>query len=406
MPNILPLIGALAGAANQGDMKTQLRNQRDFISMLPGGALFEAVSPAAFTLTSSVLAVNNQYNVGGYIDVSRAPGSGAFNLDGITASNFAPGQWLAVGTQASRPMTIRHQRSAVTNGQILLRGGTDVTLNDRESVVLLRLEAQTGPWREMLRSGSAGGAGGGFGSFNFRQVTLNANYEKPADLSAAIVVVVGGGGGGAGKPRTNSSALTLASGGGAAGGWAVKFFNETDLPNTCAMTIGAGGAGGTDTTIYTRGNQGRAYALGANGGSSTFSGTGITSITCAGGEGGAAFVRGRTGIGLVTSVNDSAIGGPASGGDINVRGNSGTPGIALDIDDNSVRKHNELGGRGGSSPFAPEPEVIYNGNAKAYATNEFGAGGNAPTGGSDTFSLSYSGAAGAPGVIFIIEVKN
>ena len=187
---------------------------------------------------------------------------------------------------------------------------------------------------------------------------------------------------------------------------AIKFFDESDLPASCAMAIGSGGAGGTDSNTYTAGNQGQAFASGATGGASSFAGTGITTITAGGGEGGDAFVRGRSGIGLVSSVNESAAGGEAAGGDLNVRGNSGDPGIAIDIDDNSVRKHNELGGRGGTSLFAGLPPVLYNATAQGYAAGQFGGGGNAPTGGSDTHTFSYNGANGAPGVIIIEELLN
>ena len=406
MANILPLKGALVGAATQGAQKTNFTNLRDSVSMLLGAAQFEAVSPAAFSFSSGVMSINNDYDVGGYINVAAGPGTGAFNLDGIVATNFRPGQILMVGTNAARPMTVRHQRSSVTNGQILLRGGTDVTLNDRESTLMLRLESAQGPWREISRSGGAGGAGGGgFGTFNFRAVVSNANYQKPDNLSAAIVIAVGAGGGGAGKPRTNSSGITLASGGGGAGGIVVKFFNEADLPASCPMQIGVGGAGGSDATTYTAGSPRAAYARGSSGGHTTFSGTGITTLQGNGGDGGYAAVRGRSGIGLLPNFQSSAAGGTAAGGDWNLVGESGDPGLAIDIDD-SVRKHNELGGRGGSSPFGSSPAMLYNANAIAHPAGSYGAGGNAPIGGTDTWQNSYNGAAGAPGAVFIVEILN
>lgn len=405
MANNLAAKGGFVNAANQGAMKTAIGDQRDFISMLLGGWHFESIAPAAFTVTSGIVSVSQDYGVGGYLLASRAAGiTTAFDVSGVTATNFKPGQILILATEQGKPMTVHHQQAGVSNGQLILRGGEDVVLEDQESSLWLRLEGQTGPWREISRSSSV--SGGGLSGANVRVITSNANYVKPSNLVSCKVTVVGGGGGGAGKPKTTRSSITLASGGGGAGGIAIKWFDAGDLPATVTMTIGSGGAGGTDTNTYTAGNQGQAFASGANGGSSTFSGTGFTAITCTGGDGGDAFVRGRSGIGLVTAVNESAAGGAAAGGDLNIRGNSGGPGLAIDIDDNSVRKHNELGGSGGASPFAGLPPVVYNATAQAHGGGQFGAGGNAPSGGADTYPFSYAGAAGAPGVVIIEELLN
>ena len=407
MANELADKGDVVNAPNQGAMKTILGNWRDFTSNLLGGGHFETFSPAEFTLSSGILSVSQDYGIGGYINASRAAGiTTAFDLTGITATNFRPGNILIVGTEAGKPMTVHHQQSGVSNGQILLRGGQDVTLSDQESSLALRLESQTGPWREVWRSAAT--ASGGFSGMNIRTILSNGNYTKPSNLVSALVIVQGAGGGGAGKPRTNSQAITVASGGGGAGGTALKIFNADDLPPSCPMTVGTGGDGGSDSTTYTAGNTVAGFAKGATGGTSSFSGTGITTMTAGGGAPGWAYVRGRSGIGLQAGVNDnaSAKGGIASGGDINLRGNSGDPGLAMDIDD-GTRKHNELGGRGGSSWFAAMPEIAINQAARAgHAGSYYGAGGNAPTGSVASFTSSYNGAPGGHGVIYIVEFLN
>lgn len=405
MANSLADKGLVVNAPNQGAMKTILANWRDFTSNMLGGWQFESITPAAFTVTSGILSVSQDYGIGGYILVSRAAGiTTAFDLTGITATNFKPGQVLLIATEATKPMTVHHQQSGVANGQIILRGGQDVILNDQESCIALRLEGATGPWREIWRS--SGATGGGLSGLNIRVITApSSTYEKPSNLVSAIVIVVGAGGGGAGKPRTNSTAITLASGGGGAGAYAVKFFDEADLPASCVMRVGAAGTGGSDATTYTAGSPRTAHAVGTSGGGSSFSGTGITTITADGGSAGEAFVRGRSGIGLTAGQNDSAQGGVAAGGDINVNGNAGYPGLAMDIDD-TTRLHNELGGRPGGSPFAGDLHVLYNADAPSYPAGQYGAGGAAPWGGTGTWASAYDGGDGAPGVIFIIEVLN
>lgn len=404
----LPGRGSLVGAANQGAMKVALAALRNWGSNLFGGALLESVAPPPFTLQSGLLSVSQNYGIGGFINVSRAAGlAGAFNLDGIDPTNFQPGQIIGVGTAAGKPMTLRNQVAGIARGQLVLRGAANVTLTDQESCLLLRLEAAAGPWREIMRSGSALGAPG-LAGLNLRTITGAGNYLKPSNLAALLLVVIGAGGGGAGKPATTRTSLTITAGGGGAGGLAVKMFDAGDLPASCAIRVGAKGAGGQDATRYSAGNQLAVLAQGTTGGNTTFVGTGITNITAGGGAGGPALVRGRSGLGLQVGAaghEATAGGGTASGGDINIVGASGDPGIAMDIDDRT-RKHNCIGGRGGAAPFATAPAIPINANANNYPAGSFGGGGNGPSGDTDSYVSSYRGGDGAPGAVLALEFLN
>ena len=190
-----------------------------------------------------------------------------------------------------------------------------------------------------------------------------ANAEGPVDRTAELLVVAGGGGGGGDN-----------SGGGGAGG--LKYYGTespaTDVGlvltegTTYSIVVGAGGSG--SPVVNTNAS---------NGGDSSFSGTGIETITVLGGG------RGGTGNdGMYNGANGGSGGGGASEG-TNGTGGSGTTGQGNDGGDSA---DGAGGGGGGASADGQNGDVRgdqLGGNGGAgysYAiegsTNFYAAGGN------------------------------
>lgn len=142
---------------------------------------------------------------------------------------------------------------------------------------------------------SLGGAAGGSGLAVIRYLTGTV---------PSILLIAGGGGGGVG-----SAAVT----GGGGGGGGVNFVGRLDMLSgvTYAVTVGAGGAGRVwnNGTIYT----------GGDGANSTFSGSGIDTITAVGGGGG-----GSSSSGAPNGRNGGSGGGAGQSGGASTTGGSGT----------------------------------------------------------------------------------
>lgn len=123
-------------------------------------------------------------------------------------------------------------------------------------------------------------------------ITSTTTWTCPANVTKAKVYVTGGGG------SAGSGYVSQAGGGGGGGGTAIKFLTVT--PGTVyTATIGAGG------TALINGSSG---ISGNAGGTTTFSGSDITTISANGGAGGQANAIGGTG-GNIFSGHDLAIGG-------------------------------------------------------------------------------------------------
>lgn len=176
-------------------------------------------------------------------------------------------------------------------------------------------------------------------------VTATGTWTCPANVRRAKVTVVGGGGG-----SSVNSATNVTSGGGG-GGTAIKWLTVTPgVAYTC--TIGAGGAGGATTP-----------SAGSAGGTSSFAGSGITTVFGGGGSG---------------AAGSSTDGGVGINGDLNIRGGGATQG-GSDVCRYMV---------GGSSHLAqPAP----------YGSAGTGYGG----GGGSTLLGGTTGNAGSAGVIVI-----
>ena len=135
----------------------------------------------------------------------------------------------------------------------------------------------------------------GVGGLKSQQVFTtagSATWTKPAGITTIKVYVTGVGGG----ANCKGSGVS-ASGGG--GGTSIKIIDVSSI-SSVAVTIGAGGAGTTNTT------------RGATGGTSSFG----SHCTGLGGQGGFRH----------STPYDGGLGGLGTGGDLNLRGDSGAQG--------------------------------------------------------------------------------
>lgn len=178
--------------------------------------------------------------------------------------------------------------------------------------------------------------------------TSQYTWTKPSGCNKVFVQVVGGGGGGASYNE---------SGGG--GAYAEKLIDVTAV-STVTVTVGGGGT----SVVY--------YAAGGNGSTSSFG----SYVTCTGGYG-----CNRQ------ADHTGGVGGTATGGDLNVRGGSGTG--------HGNTSGREAVGRGGSSFFGQ-------GNGASHSTNTANLGTSAPgAGGVGGAMQAWVGSNGAPGMVIV-----
>lgn len=126
--------------------------------------------------------------------------------------------------------------------------------------------------------------------------TANGTFTIPAVSLAKLTVTGGGGAGGGGTAAANTSGS-----GGGSGGTAIKWLSGLTPGNTLTVVVGSGGAGVNGAP----GNAGVASAVS--------SGTQVI-----------ATVTGNPGGGGGTGTALGGTGGTATGGDLNLSGNSGT----------------------------------------------------------------------------------
>lgn len=175
----------------------------------------------------------------------------------------------------------------------------------------------TGTSGQVLTSAGSGAAptwaaaGGGFSSAQV--FTSSSTFTVPSS-GRFKVTLVGGGGGGSGNNGVSCN-------GGGGGGTAIKWYSGITPGTVCTVTIGAAGPGGTLNNP------------GTNGGNSSFTGTGVTTLTANGGSGAG------------NQQNTPTSGGTATGGDINISGGSGSAYQSVNANGGS----NILGGTGGGS---------------------------------------------------------
>lgn len=202
----------------------------------------------------------------------------------------------------------------------------------------------------------------------------------PTSSSVLAIEVEMCGGGGSGGSVASVASQSSAAGGGSGGSYLRKLITGSTLATIIAsgeaFNVGAGGA---------------APASGANngntGGTTTF---GSTFLTCQGGNGGGSGNNAAT----FEYAGGGAIPAIATGGDINIAGSAGQPGI-------TGAQTQAYAGNGGFNLLSLPAVLGANSNGNGTAGMGYGGGGsgacNTNNGG------AFSGGAGANGVIIITE---
>ena len=212
-----------------------------------------------------------------------------------------------------------------------------------------------------------------FGGITYLTAGTDAIYTTPTGARALYVEAVGGGGGGGGVDGDGANGAGGGGGGGA--GYCAKLITSPSASYT--YTIGAGGAGGAAGAYN-----------GTGGGDTTFT-DGALTLSANGGLAGAGMAAAAS-----NTYYQGALGGGASGGDINVVGGTGGGRIRGDF-------ALYVGGTGGDSMFGSGP---VGGQASNTANNgvaaaNYGAGGSGAA--VEDSTADRAGGAGYQGVIRI-----
>lgn len=215
--------------------------------------------------------------------------------------------------------------------------------------------------------------------------TLGSGTYTPTPGTVAIKVEVISGGGGGGGAAAGSSAV---GGGGGGGNYAMKWIAGSSAMNSSyPFVIGAGGGGG-------------AGSAGGNSGSSSIFGSSVLTspiiVPPGTGGGGSPALTSATIIGTVSSQS-----GIVSGGDINLFGMQGAPGIYTST---AVG----LTGYGGSAPcsYSTQTPPLTQNNNSSNGNNgaNYGAGGSGASN-LNSGGTQKTGGNGSQGIIVVWEFK-
>lgn len=208
-----------------------------------------------------------------------------------------------------------------------------------------------------------------FDNVDVQVITVTGSWSKPAGAVKVKAELVGGGGAGGGV-----SANTGGGGAGGGGAYVCKWFDASELAASEAVTIGAGGTG--------------TNSAGAAGGATTLD-TIAGSLSAAGGSGG------PQSEGAIPEHVNGGAGGTASGGDINVDGQSGGDVYVSDVGwlifGGGGSSGRSFGG--GHKPFATS-------STDSNGTNAIGYGGGGGGSGRET-SGTATGGSGTDGIAII-----
>jgi len=232
----------------------------------------------------------------------------------------------------------------------------------------------------------------GVSSVNMRVFTSSTTYTPTSGTKFFLVYCTGGGGGSGGGNSVGNSSYH-AVGGAGAGGTAIRTYNATEMGATSSITIGGGGGAG-----------GSGFGgVGGTGGTSTFNpaGTGTT-------------LTGNGGIGSQTLYGDNignspaGLGGTASGGIINKKGEDGSQGDYGRAGVNMVNNQGSFcqqSGSGGNSFWGQggAAKLAENSTNLLIAGESGSLGGGASGLATRERNYQSSGTAGSSGVVVIME---
>jgi hypothetical protein len=315
----------------------------------------------------------------------------------VTPAMLNNGTALSVLGVAGNAGAARADIAAANDGEVLRRSGSAVGFGTVATAGIADdavTNAKAANMAQATIKGRASGAGTGdptdlsaaqvktilgITAPTVQVVTASGTYTTPAGCTAIMVEMIGASGGGGGGDA-NSASDSGPGGGGQGGGYARKLIASPS--SSYSVTIGSAGTAGSNT-----GGNGGA------GGTTSF-GTGpIMQVT--GGAGGTGSGASTNTAFVVAGGNGAAV---ATGGDININGAPGQPGVALNTNNGS-------GGMGGTGPFggAGLGGVRQNsaGTAAGQAASTYGGGGGG--GASLGNTGGAAGGAGLQGVIIVTE---
>lgn len=277
-------------------------------------------------------------------------------INGATSLALAPGQWALLWYAGSGVWyaIVGGAFTPSTLGTVTGAAADKLVIADNSASNAAALIAATDLPAMMTNGGQ------------LRQITVfltSGTWTKPAWLKFAVICPLGAGGGGGG---CNSPGRT-GSGSGGGGGASHKKVAAASLGATETVTIGAAGAAGANTG-----------GDGGTGGTTSFG----AHCSATGGVGG----KGATATDQAVEGGD---GGAGSGGDINLNGQAGGPGI-------SASGTIQVSGPGGSAPWPGGGGARPKAGAGATAAG-IDAAANSGGGGSGAVSTGSSGAVGGLG---------
>lgn len=208
--------------------------------------------------------------------------------------------------------------------------------------------------------------------------TASTTWAKPANVQWITVECVGGGGGGGGCDLTGAGQAAVGGAGGG-GGYAKRTYAGSALSGNYTVTVGAGGGGGA------AGNNN-----GTDGGTSSFAGAGITTLTANGG------VHGNGAAASATGLAAGGAGGTAANGDINIQGGDGTHARWI----TALPLYADLAG--GTVLGTARHGTAAGGGGAGLGGHQYGGGG---TGGLNAASqaVGQAGGSGITGVVIVTE---
>ena len=284
--------------------------------------------------------------------------------------------------------------------------------------------------KSLLLTTSTPGGGGSQSFLVADTFTSSGDWTRPTgvDYLSAVVLVSGGGGGSGGSIlddvlTTSGTSMGMAGGGGGGGGF---FAIARDLyvggSGTWAVTIGAGGSGGTARTkVKAAGSPNPSYGsgtailkggLGSNGGATSFG----TYITLAGGIGGSA--SGEAGN---SNLFGTAFGAGGTAGSVTtnlifdigtaVGGGGGRGGVGWSISGGTVTSPTAgtpgFGGMTSTLKVFPYIDVLpAAGNAGSASSGTVSSGGTAHSGTAGSGGVSGIGGGGGGGGGIRVQVPN
>ena len=297
-------------------------------------------------------------------------GAGTWTLGG--ANSYTGGTFVSNGTLVLASSGALNSSSAIT-----VSGGTlDVAANTSGGrTVSNNLILSGGTLLASMDNVGSGGTTGFYNGFVTHTFTAGGTLTLPGTITGASALVVGGGGGG------GNAAGHYSAGGG--GGQVVNAAGTISIPGGgTAVTVGAGGAAGSNTVGVAGSNSSFLTITGTGGYGATLNAVGgVSGNNNAGGNEGSNAGGGGGGAG----------GAGATGGNHNAGGVGGSGAVATAVSSlNGVYFGGGGGGTGQGAPTYAQGGLGGGGTNVAGTANTGGGGGGAHAGGSGIVVVQYT----------------